>query len=56
MWERNLGLRLNHFLLTPCLVEHRVIAEVDREVRSWEKTSDHAPVYTKLDGVGGQAP
>ena len=44
-WERNLGLRLYHFLLSPCRVEHRVIAEVDHKVRSWEKTSDHAGVY-----------
>jgi len=44
-WERNLGLRLGHFLPSPCLVEHLVIAEVDREVRCWEKTSDHAGVY-----------
>lgn len=45
---RNAGLRIDHFLLSPALAERLVDAQVDREVRGWEKTSDHAPVWIKL--------
>ncbi|MFO1242171.1 MAG: hypothetical protein U1E36_03085 [Rickettsiales bacterium] len=42
------GLRIDHFLLSPALARQLVAAEVDREPRSWEKTSDHAPVWIEL--------
>lgn len=45
---RNFGLRMDHILLTPPLAKALVAAGVDREVRSWEKTSDHAPVWVEL--------
>jgi len=47
-YGRNAGLRLDHFLLSPALAGRLVTAQVDREVRSWEKTSDHAPVWIEL--------
>lgn len=47
-FARNAGLRIDHFLLTPELAKRLVAAEVDREARSWEKTSDHAPVWIEL--------
>jgi len=47
-FARNAGLRIDHFLLSPLLAERLVDAQVDREVRSWEKTSDHAPVWIEL--------
>lgn len=45
---RNAGLRMDHLLLTPVLAKRLVAADVDRQVRSWEKTSDHAPVWIEL--------
>ena len=45
---RNFGLRMDHILLTPPLAKKLVAADVDRDVRSWEKTSDHAPVWVEL--------
>ncbi|WP_380784869.1 exodeoxyribonuclease III [Sphingomonas sp. R86521] len=45
---RNAGLRIDHFLLSPSLAPKLVDAQVDREVRSWEKTSDHAPVWIEI--------
>nr|MDX8333133.1 exodeoxyribonuclease III [Agrobacterium rosae] len=39
---------IDHFLLSPDLVEKLVKAEVDKHVRSWEHTSDHAPVWIEL--------
>jgi exodeoxyribonuclease-3 len=47
-YERNAGLRLDHFLLSPLIAPRLVSAEVDRHVRGWEKASDHAPVWIQL--------
>jgi exodeoxyribonuclease-3 len=47
-FARNAGLRIDHFLLSPALASRLVDAQVDLEVRSWEKTSDHAPVWIEL--------
>lgn len=49
-FARNAGLRIDHFLLEPSLSKRLVGAGVDLEVRSWEKTSDHAPVWIELAG------
>ena len=47
-FARDAGLRIDHFLLSPPLAKRLVDAQVDREVRGWEKTSDHAPVWIEL--------
>lgn len=48
-YGRNAGLRIDHFLLSPSLGPQLTNAGVDREVRGWEKTSDHAPVWIILN-------
>ncbi|QSR19392.1 exodeoxyribonuclease III [Novosphingobium sp. KA1] len=51
-FERDAGLRIDHVLLNPAAAKLLVAAEVDRRPRSWEKTSDHAPVWIELrDGL-----
>jgi exodeoxyribonuclease-3 len=47
-YGRDAGLRIDHFLLSPLLAKRLVAAGVDRQVRGWEKTSDHAPVWIEL--------
>lgn len=47
-YGRNAGLRIDHFLLSPELQGKLVSGGVDRAVRGWEKTSDHAPVWITL--------
>ncbi len=47
-FERNAGLRIDHFLLNPAATARLVAAEVDTRPRGWEKTSDHAPVWIEL--------
>ena len=49
-YGRNAGLRIDHFLVSPELDGHLLAAGVDRHVRGWEKTSDHAPVWIELSG------
>jgi exodeoxyribonuclease-3 len=48
-YGRNAGLRIDHFLLNPELDKRLKAAGVDRGVRGWEKSSDHAPVWIELD-------
>lgn len=45
---RDAGLRIDHFLLSPHLVAKLSRAGVDRQVRGWEHTSDHAPTWIEL--------
>jgi len=47
-WERNAGLRLDHFLLNEHLLPRLRKAGVDASVRGWEKSSDHAPAWIVL--------
>ena len=47
-YGRDAGLRLDHFLLNSALTNRLVSATVDKHVRGWEHTSDHAPVWIAL--------
>ena len=47
-YERNAGLRIDHFLLSPKISSRLIAAGVDRNVRGWEKSSDHAPVWIEI--------
>ncbi|MBO9153839.1 exodeoxyribonuclease III [Chitinophaga sp. GCM10012297] len=47
-WGRNAGLRIDHFLLNEAALRKLKGAGVDKEVRGWEKSSDHAPVWVEM--------
>jgi exodeoxyribonuclease-3 len=47
-YARDAGLRLDHFLLSQHLSRRLKSGGVDKHVRGWEKTSDHAPVWITL--------
>ena len=47
-YQRDAGLRIDHFLLSSQLKRKLIDAGVDRHVRGWEKSSDHAPVWIEL--------
>jgi exodeoxyribonuclease-3 len=47
-YGRDAGLRIDHFLLSPQLDRRLIAAGVDRYVRGWEKSSDHAPTWIEL--------
>jgi exodeoxyribonuclease-3 len=47
-YGRDAGLRIDHLLLNPAVRERLVDAGVDRDVRGWEKASDHAPTWVSL--------
>ena len=50
-FARDAGLRIDHLLLSPSLKNRLVAGGVAREVRSWEKTSDHAPAWIELKDI-----
>jgi exodeoxyribonuclease-3 len=47
-YARDAGLRIDHLLMNPSLALRLRAAGVDRQVRGWEKTSDHAPVWVEI--------
>ncbi len=48
-WQKNDGIRIDFFLLTPQAADHLEGARIDRRVRAWEKPSDHVPLLISLD-------
>lgn len=55
-YARNAGLRIDHFLLSPAVAKRLLAANVDSEVRGYEKTSDHAPVWIELSDSKARPP
>jgi exodeoxyribonuclease-3 len=47
-YGRDAGLRLDHFLLNAALDSRLLSAGVAKDVRGWEHSSDHAPVWIEL--------
>lgn len=48
-WNRNNGIRIDHFLLTPQCADLLTDCQIDSEIRGHEKPSDHVPVWVDLD-------
>ncbi|MDE4138974.1 MULTISPECIES: exodeoxyribonuclease III [Rhodobacterales] len=48
-WNRNDGIRIDHFLLTPQAADLLTDCQIDKDVRGREKPSDHVPVWVELD-------
>ena len=47
-WQKNNGIRIDHVLLSPEAADYVTELGIDRHVRSWEKPSDHVPVWVDL--------
>ena len=47
-WERNNGIRIDHFLLSPPCADLLRACEIDSAVRGREKPSDHVPIWVDL--------
>jgi len=48
-WQRNHGIRIDHLLLSPQAADRLKSVFIHRDVRDWEKPSDHVPVVIDLD-------
>lgn len=47
-WQRDLGLRIDHLLLSPQAADRLDASGIDKTPRGWEKASDHTPVWCRL--------
>ncbi|QWE21297.1 exodeoxyribonuclease III [Polynucleobacter sp. AP-Kolm-20A-A1] len=47
-FRRNAGMRIDHILLSDALKERCSASLVDKEPRTWEQPSDHAPVIAQI--------
>jgi len=48
-WNRNDGIRIDHFLLSPQCADLLQDCQIDRHMRGREKPSDHVPIWVELD-------
>jgi exodeoxyribonuclease-3 len=48
-WQRNNGIRIDHALLSPQAADLLTGVSIHRDVRSWDKPSDHVPLVIELD-------
>jgi exodeoxyribonuclease-3 len=48
-WQRNNGIRIDHALLSPQAADKLRGVSIHRDVRSWDKPSDHVPLMIELD-------
>ena len=48
-WQRNNGIRIDHALLSPQAADKLRACVIHKDVRGWEKPSDHVPVVIELD-------
>jgi exodeoxyribonuclease-3 len=47
-WQKDHGIRIDHMLLSPAAADRLTDVGIDRHVRTWEKPSDHVPVWLDL--------
>ncbi|MEQ9693496.1 exodeoxyribonuclease III [Shimia sp. SDUM112013] len=47
-WNRDDGIRIDHFLLSPQCADLLLDCQIDKDVRGREKPSDHVPVWVDL--------
>ena len=47
-FRRDLGLRIDLTLVSDALRDATIAADIDREPRTWERPSDHTPVWVQL--------
>ncbi|MGE0108423.1 MAG: exodeoxyribonuclease III [Bdellovibrionales bacterium] len=47
-WQRDEGLRIDHFLLSPEIADRLEKCYFDRTPRGWDKPSDHTPVVMEI--------
>ncbi len=48
-WNRNDGIRIDHFLMSPQCADLLTDCQIDKEIRGREKPSDHVPIWIEID-------
>ena len=47
-WNKDFGVRIDHFLLSPQAADRLTACDIDRTPRGWERPSDHTTVVCEL--------
>ena len=47
-WNKNNGIRIDHFLLSPACADMLIDTGIDKDIRAREKPSDHVPIWVAL--------
>lgn len=47
-WQKDHGIRIDHFLLSPAITDRLLSCSIDKEPRGWDKASDHTPVMIEI--------
>ena len=47
-WQKDHGIRIDHILMSPQAADRLKASGIDKFTRSWEKPSDHVPVWVEL--------
>lgn len=47
-WNKNDGIRIDHFLLSPTCADTLTNCAIDKDIRAREKPSDHVPIWVEL--------
>ena len=50
-FRRNAGMRIDHVLLSDALKDSCIASIIDKEPRTWEQPSDHAPVIVEIKKI-----
>ena len=48
-WQKNYGMRIDHFLLTNSLIENVLSVNINKKPRSKIKPSDHTPIELEIN-------
>ena len=48
-WQKNYGMRIDHFLLSNNLIENIVTININKKPRSKVKPSDHTPIELEIN-------
>lgn len=47
-WQKNNGIRIDHFLTAPQITDRTQNCEIDKTPRGWDRPSDHTPIVLTL--------
>lgn len=47
-WQKNQGIRIDHFLLSPEIADRLQSCSIDKDPRGWDKPSDHTPISIEI--------
>ncbi len=49
-WQQGNGIRIDHFLLSPPIIDRLISCTIDTAPRGLEKASDHTPILVEIEG------